>query len=299
MTCPLAGPVSILAHLERWALRFGDPHYAVRSAPTVVFQSSPTSKGGRYHCRSMVHGHASVFTMFQSLAHLERWALRAEPWRSTSHWQSRFNPRPPRKVGATTATRKPRTPSVQVVSILAHLERWALLADKSRINATRAVGNHVSILAHLERWALHVPLTFDGVHTDQGCFNPRPPRKVGATYVLRHGHDSSDHCIVSILAHLERWALRLKRPLHYHVLHGLWFQSSPTSKGGRYGTIRSSVIRHVINVSILAHLERWALQLVRLTSSDGRSLNSVSILAHLERWALRLAPGCPRADPYV
>jgi len=38
-----------------------------------------------------------------------------------------------------------------LVSILAHLERWALRKDF----IMGYVGTTVSILAHLERWALH------------------------------------------------------------------------------------------------------------------------------------------------
>ena len=84
------------------------------------------------------------------------------------------------------------------VSILAHLERWALqyhkVGDKYELD--------VSILAHLERWAL-------------------PRNAVTPVWSLR----------VSILAHLERWALQGK---YGEVIDYCLFQSSPTSKGGRY-----------------------------------------------------------------
>ena len=155
-------PVSILAHLERWALhcRFGGP------LCLLWFQSSPTSKGGRYD---------SAYDI--------RWRFRS------------FNPRPPRKVGAT---------------------MWATLVSARHI---------VSILAHLERWALLAPpCSSPGVLR----FNPRPPRKVGATggkarwLVIKS---------VSILAHLERWALHLAITT---LVASQEFQSSPTSKGGRY-----------------------------------------------------------------
>ena len=56
------------------------------------------------------------------------------------------------------------------------------------------------------------------------------------------------------------------------------FQSSPTSKGGRYDKRRDN--RRMSKVSILAHLERWALLLVDRPS---RAKPLVSILAHLER----------------
>ena len=86
----------------------------------------------------------------------------------------------------------------------------------------------VSILAHLERWALRCPDV--GVHVALGPvfrFNPRPPRKVGAIVSSCNWREK-----VSIL---------------------------PTSKGGRYF---SPVVCRVIgeSVSILAHLERWALR---------------------------------------
>ena len=60
---------------------------------------------------------------------------------------------------------------------------------------------------------------------------------------------------VSILAHLERWALRQ----FWVYLRSKLFQSSPTSKGGRYGGLKleGTVLNRM--VSILAHLERWAL----------------------------------------
>ena len=85
------------------------------------------------------------------------------------------------------------------VSILAHPERWALHTGIQHA----VVHLHVSILAHPERWALRGP-----IHVRSGllsCFNPRPPRKVGAT---------------SIMAPF--------------VAGCRVFQSSPTPKGGRY-----------------------------------------------------------------
>ncbi len=201
------------------------------------------------------------------LAHLERWALRS---------------------------RRTKEDYYQKVSILAHLERWAL--RDGHIHHQHGAG--VSILAHLERWALlgghgnyaicirfqssptskggryvhcvagqnsrlvfqSSPTSKGGRYVDRcmdrrqrGCFNPRPPRKVGATRGALAQHGSVE---VSILAHLERWALR--RLLGRQVF-GKEFQSSPTSKGGRYVTVTVpfSLGRWV---SILAHLERWALR---------------------------------------
>ncbi len=61
------------------------------------------------------------------------------------------------------------------------------------------------------------------------CFNPRPPRKVGATFrgdiYARQAHQ------VSILAHPERWALP---GAFLELIKEVMFQSSPTPKGGRY-----------------------------------------------------------------
>ncbi len=178
-----------------------------------------------------------------------------------------FNPRPPRKVGATRHQGWQR--SFLDVSILAHLARWAL----RRTDSTDGRGKRVSILAHLARWALretehpiHYLLQFQSSPTSQGgrylapssvprwdlCFNPRPPRKVGATQprqlrLLCRG--------VSILAHLARWALHAQR---LNITSSNLFQSSPTSQGGRYlGAWAVGMV--TVPVSILAHLARWAL----------------------------------------
>ena len=109
--------VSILAHLARWALLSATTGTTAR----LWFQSSPTSQGGRY---------------------AEYGQVSPRPWS--------FNPRPPRKVGAT------RSDPI------------------SRLRDT--------------------------------CFNPRPPRKVGATQLFVYNITRSG---VSILAHLARWALLL------------------------------------------------------------------------------------------
>ena len=65
-----------------------------------------------------------------------------------------------------------------IVSILAHPERWALL----RFFPYKAFCNDVSILAHPERWALLQVDTFK--RSRVSSFNPRPPRKVGATNMI-------------------------------------------------------------------------------------------------------------------
>ena len=230
--------VSILAHLARWAL----PRTTPPSHAPGMFQSSPTSQGGRYTATPTI-----------------------------SPWTPCFNPRPPRKVGATTdvAIHQHSWP----VSILAHLARWALpvagcvyilrtvvsiLAHLARWALRCGHGDGisaeiVSILAHLARWALQYA---DGQFAVVWSgFNPRPPRKVGATRV---DFEARLPDTVSILAHLARWALLpvAGRPALFAL-----FQSSPTSQGGRYDD--SAVLSRPLRVvSILAHLARWALHAV-------------------------------------
>ncbi len=126
------------------------------------------------------------------------------------------------------------------VSILAHLERWAL----HRVLRTGTCW----FQSYLERWASStVCSAFQSSPTSKGgryrwslnqcgeppSFNPRPPRKVGAT---SYAHVAIHNSNVSILAHLERWALRLGNLVLVMVR---LFQSSPTSKGGRYATNKS------------------------------------------------------------
>ena len=137
--------VSILAHPERWALLMRATMYE-RGLP---FQSSPTPKGGRY-----------------------------KSIRAVLFWPKCFNPRPPRKVGATCSGHRFDGPFI--VSILAHPERWALRYAGDYVRT----GLAVSILAHPERWALPAAPVF--ADTRAGCFNPRPPRKVGATSAIIH-----------------------------------------------------------------------------------------------------------------
>ena len=207
----------------------------------------------------------------------------------------RFNPRPPRKVGATMNSTLNNRPCC--VSILAHLAKWALPLPHGNITPAltfqssptsqsgryqfipqgSAPGPDVSILAHLAKWALPLddgtelkeisvfqssptsqsgrygpsgraswpPRQFQSSPTSQSgryresptvgvrrsCFNPRPPRKVGAT--VRPWKAIRGEFPVSILAHLAKWALRENT-----CLTGVpdMFQSSPTSQSGRYDT---------------------------------------------------------------
>ena len=213
-----------------------------------MFQSSPTSQGGRY---DEILGDALYHAVVSILAHLARWALRRD-FRRCPVPCRRFNPRPPRKVGATShhsrfcATltgfnpRPPRKvgatidppicyPATQV-SILAHLARWALLQSfRERLDF-----GLVSILAHLARWAL--PKT-GGAEERKDNVSILAHL---ARWALRHVYTNWQMFIqVSILAHLARWALRMTA---LKIATPLSFQSSPTSQGGRYPLRR--VIKH-------------------------------------------------------
>ena len=142
-----------------------------------------------------------------------------------------FNPRPPRKVGAT---------------------------PFKRSSTTDGGATMVSILAHPERWALQWPMRSHGDvrRFPDGSFNPRPPRKVARYHCSRQAALRPE-THVSILAHPERWALPRRGPRHTQG-HG---------------------------VSILAHPERWALLCVKCSCGTIVTVE-FQILAHPERWAL-------------
>ena len=107
--------VSILAHPGRWALRM-----LTGCCPNCHrFQSSPTPEGGRYH---VISGSAPVGRWFQSSPTPE--GGRYERGGAGRGSLRCFNPRPPRKVGATGQRREVHW--VVAVSILAHPGRWAL-----------------------------------------------------------------------------------------------------------------------------------------------------------------------------
>uniref|UniRef100_E6QQF8 Uncharacterized protein n=1 Tax=mine drainage metagenome TaxID=410659 RepID=E6QQF8_9ZZZZ len=187
-----------------------------------VFQSSPTPEGGRYALRSPGWPTAKLVSI---LAHPGGWALPEAGgiFRSTTC----FNPRPPRRVGATPWSINSGVAS-SPVSILAHPGGWALHAHRQ----TQIQSATVSIL---------------------NGFNPRPPRRVGATFIPS-ANDAK--FTVSILAHPGGWALpgrrndkcakrrgfnprpprRVGATLRGHVnpCYHKKFQSSPTPEGGRY-----------------------------------------------------------------
>ena len=99
--------------------RYRDSRDAVEVTAMNRFQSSPTSKGGRYH-RS---GRAGRNFMFQ--AHLERWALRFDSMYPVMLYE--FQSSPTSKGGRYHGLTGPCSGHTSTrVSILAHLERWAL-----------------------------------------------------------------------------------------------------------------------------------------------------------------------------
>ena len=189
-----AGRVSILAHPERWALL----DRLITNLPPLQFQSSPTPKGGRYGIKPTFLSKSAPFQssptpkggryvsvrqqrggdhMFQSSPTPK--GGRYTGIETVAHIRKCFNPRPPRKVGATV------------------------------LDCCDVDWSEVSILAHPERWALHDAdyaadawIVFQSSPTPKGGryrarvgrlewlagFNPRPPRKVGATRCLPGTH---------------------------------------------------------------------------------------------------------------
>ncbi len=120
----LCADVSILARPEGRALPFDD----LQLSDQMLFQSSPAPKDGRYQ---------SVFGLGID--------------------QARFNPRPPRRTGAT--DQRAVSEKFSDVSILARPEGRALQKEAARI-----------------KWP--------------DCFNPRPPRRTGATVAAASGAGS-------------------------------------------------------------------------------------------------------------
>ena len=134
----------------------------------AVFQSSPAPKDGRYATLPIVP--SSMFT-FQSSPAPKDGRYKHEAESSCTHY--RFNPRPPRRTGAT-------------------------IGDELKL-----IGGVVSILARPEGRALHESRIRS---TSCGRFNPRPPRRTGATMRT----PSREHVLdVSILARPEGRALPL------------------------------------------------------------------------------------------
>ena len=138
--------------------------------PWGVFQSSPAPKGRRY-------------------AHQGR----------TDATTLGFNPRPPRRAGATK-----------------DLNRVHSAGMRFNPRPPRRAGATIVVLP------IWIALR---------CFNPRPPRRAGATLNIRH-YDPTHN--VSILARPEGQALRLAYPLPVATAV---FQSSPAPKGRRYETM--------------------------------------------------------------
>ena len=203
--------VSILAHLEGWALLQCNRHTRMLAS----FQSSPTSKGGRYLGEQ---SDSVIRTLFQSSPTSK--GGRYLPARPEMDLKGMFQSSPTSKGGR------------YVTSTQFHT-----LQQLFQSSPTSKGGRYEE--EPLMPWVTN-------------RFNPRPPRRVGATTptVLL-----VDEYHVSILAHLEGWALR-RRDCSCRA--PLMFQSSPTSKGGRYASAASQTAAETA-VSILAHLEGWAL----------------------------------------
>ena len=156
-----------------------------------LFQSSPTPKGGRYDSSC-----APTYSEF------------------------RFNPHPPRRVGATRRTADSLRSGR--VSILTHPEGWALQG----MRILRQIAADVSILTHPEGWALRS--------------SSRKDRAAVRVSILTHPEGwalplaAGNMALiveVSILTHPEGWALHTRGTNHRTEP---MFQSSPTPKGGRY-----------------------------------------------------------------
>ncbi len=236
--------VSILAHLERWALH---PIFTTRATAFALFQSSPTSKGGRYRPNIAASGMGSRF--------------QSSPTSKGGRYRKKllmlnlitcFNPRPPRKVGATLFPRLVQ-PGIDAFQSSPTSKGGRYFAWCGPPGSSLAV----SILAHLERWALQHSFSWLSIF----CKFQSSPTSKGGRYGIGEIRRRADAA----------------------------FQSSPTSKGGRYDNHKNNGC-NANDVSILAHLERWALH---HQAGCGDCLDCVSILAHLERWALR--PTCNRS----
>ena len=180
------------------------------------FQSSPTPKGGRYGISLVATAPTTGFNprpprrAGATPLHILEIIL-----------STRFNPRPPRRAGATIE--------------LAH--------------SFHSISS-VSILAHPEGRALPIM-----VSTFASCyfgFNPRPPRRAGATKPWRH----------------------------YPILI-YCFNPRPPRRAG--ATVNCAECNKEIKVSILAHPEGRAL---RRQYEQAPSNTNVSILAHPEGRAL-------------
>ena len=181
-----------------------------------MFQSSPPSQGGRYAVRRLC---PKRWRRVSILAPLARGALHLAGRRVCDR-DVCFNPRPPRKGGATPLP-PPRPPS-------------ALVFQSSPPSQGGRYGGYSEKCATQPKFQSSPP-SQGGRYTrpttrdraDRG-FNPRPPRKGGAT---RPNSRPRLEMVVSILAPLARGALLCSTT---NRLFMTLFQSSPPSQGGRY-----------------------------------------------------------------
>ena len=203
--------VSILARPEGRALP------QLLSIPVLegTFQSSPAPKDGRYAKRQ-----ASSFVI-QIVSILARPEGRALPCEASICllYGPGFNPRPPRRTGATKRSR-----AVQP-SVIGFNPRPPRRTGATVLNQTTNKGQAVSILARPEGRALH-PFVFALPYCK--VFQSSPAPKDGR--YLEQRSSVVPGC-VSILARPEGRALRIKR-YRGDMLSG--FQSSPAPKDGRY-----------------------------------------------------------------
>ncbi|SDW00264.1 hypothetical protein SAMN05421882_1001145 [Nitrosomonas communis] len=139
-----------------------------------MFQSSPSSLAGRYHCRTVKH-HSVLMS---------------------------FNPRPARWLGATTACISFARASD--VSILAQLVGWALLFRSSRFMAMRCFNPRPA------RW-LGATSGTEATIWEPGSFNPRPARWLGATAHRSHNRKTHKRFQSSPSSLAGRYALCEKR----------------------------------------------------------------------------------------
>ena len=186
-----------------------------RNAADLAFQSSPTPKGGRY-----------VPALPSTCA---AWSFQSSPTPKGGRYVSllhrrvfvlRFNPHPPRRVGATAFSF--RKLGEFLVSILTHPEGWALPPNRDK-----GKGNNAFQSSPTPKGGRY---SRPQDHWPARCMFQSSPTPKGGRYpdaVLLAGLVEQ----VSILTHPEGWALPAcnKRIFNYNQ-----FQSSPTPKGGRY-----------------------------------------------------------------
>ena len=205
----------------------------------------------------------------------------------------RFNPRPPRKVGAT-----------QFVEAVHSMTGCFNPRPPRKVGATKMVTYEGT--PHYQFQSSPTPKGGRYLHlavlpTREEAFQSSPTPKGGRYWEI--GTEYGRACLVSILAHPERWALLVTdRDI---LAHRMEFQSSPTPKGGRYGWWQNALAYYqTFQSSPTPKGGRYLMDYLRKDKSEcfnprpprkvgatyrscsTRPRFSVSILAHPERWAL-------------